>query len=120
MKTFDSFSIDFNKCRIELVALLNLLEKFESRALKERSDVLDFFQKNRHIAALAGHFMPSIVNVDRIAYEFDFFGDYVADLAVGDSRRGAYCFIEFENAAHKQHLRKSWKEILARMGQPLR
>jgi antiviral defense system Shedu protein SduA len=43
--------------------------------------------------------MPGIVNVDRIAYEFDFFGDYAADLAVSDSKRRAYCFIEFENAA---------------------
>ncbi len=43
--------------------------------------------------------MPRLVNVDRLAYEFDFFGDYAAGLAVGDSKRGAYCFIEFENAA---------------------
>jgi hypothetical protein len=43
--------------------------------------------------------MPTIFHVDRLAYEFDFFGDYAADLAVGNSKRGAYCFIEFENAA---------------------
>ncbi len=99
MKHFDAFRIDFDKCRSELGALKDLLKKFEATTLQERKHVLDFFRKNRHIAALAGHFMPSIVNVDRLAYEFDFFGDYAADLAVGDSKRGAYCFIEFENAA---------------------
>jgi hypothetical protein len=99
MKHFDVFRIDFERCRSELAALKELLEKFESKTLKEREDVLEFFSKNRHIAALAGHFMPGIVNVDRLAHEFDFFGDYAADLAVGDSKRRAYCFVEFENAA---------------------
>jgi Shedu protein SduA, C-terminal len=99
MKHFDAFEIDFDKCKSELAALKDLLKKFEATTLKEREHVLDFFRKNRHIAALAGQFMPGIVNVDRLAYEFDFFGDYAADLAVGDSKRRAYCFIEFENAA---------------------
>ncbi len=99
MKSFEPFKIDFDKCRSELAALKDLLGKFETAALKERDDVLSFFRAHRHLAALAGHYMPKIVNVDRLAYEFDFFGDYAADLAVGDSKRGAYCFIEFENAA---------------------
>jgi hypothetical protein len=99
MKTFDPFQIDFHKCRIELGHLRALLDQFENAILREREDVLSFFRTHRHLAALAGHYMPKIVNVDRLAYEFDFFGDYAADLAVGDSKRGAYCFIEFENAA---------------------
>ena len=99
MKNFDKFEIDFAQCDVELAALRDLLERFQARSLKERADVLSFFRSNRNLAAFAGHFMPGIVNVDRLAYEFDFFGDYAADLAVGDSKRRAYCFIEFENAA---------------------
>ena len=99
MKRFDSFKIDFDRCHAELDDFKDLLGRFENAVLKEREDVLSFFRTHRHLAALAGHFMPKIVNVDRLAYEFDFFGDYAADLAVGDSKRGAYCFIEFENAA---------------------
>lgn len=99
MKHFEPFQIDFDACRTELAALKDLLARPNPPALKERADVLSFFRSHRHLAALAGHFMPKIVNVDRLAYEFDFFGDYAADLAVGDSKRGAYCFIEFENAA---------------------
>jgi hypothetical protein len=99
MKHFDVFQIDFDQCRLELSALKGLLAQFEAATLREREDVLRFFRDHRHVAALAGHLMPTIFHVDRLAYEFDFFGDYAADLAVGDSKRGAYCFIEFENAA---------------------
>jgi Domain of unknown function (DUF4263) len=99
MKNFDPFQIDFGRCKNELAALRDLLDAFDSKILREREHVLDFFRANRHIAALAGHFMPRVVNVDRLANEFDFFGDFAADVAVGDSKRRAYCFIEFENAA---------------------
>ena len=32
------------------------------------------------------------------AYEFDIFGDHVADLAIGAKTNHRYCFIEFEDA----------------------
>jgi hypothetical protein len=35
---------------------------------------------------------------DRFAREFNAFGDFSCDLAVGDWSRGAYCFVEFEDA----------------------
>jgi hypothetical protein len=43
MKQFDQFSIDFNKCRIELAAFKKLLDEFEMETLKEREHVLSFF-----------------------------------------------------------------------------
>jgi hypothetical protein len=55
---------------------------------------------------MIGHIAPEIANVDRIAYEFDFFGDYAADLALGDSRKHEYCFVELENAAHDSIFRR--------------
>lgn len=99
MKRFDPFSIDLQRCRVELSEFKQMLDAFESRVLKEREHVLSFFRKNRNIAALVGQLAPRIANVDLIAYEFDFFGDYAADLALGDSTKREYCFIEFENAA---------------------
>src|SRR5450755_4469319 len=98
MKQFDSISIDFKRCRIELAALKDLLDRFENETLKERNHILSFFVENRHLAALVGLVAPNIANVDRLAYEFDFFGDYAADLAAGDSKRREYCFVAFENA----------------------
>lgn len=41
-----------------------------------------------------------MANYDRIAHEFDIWGDFKTDLAIGDSRYNAYCFIEFEDAAN--------------------
>jgi hypothetical protein len=67
MKSFDPFKIDFDECRIELAALKDLLGKFEKATMKERDDVLSFFRTHRHLAALAGHYLPKIVNVDRLA-----------------------------------------------------
>jgi hypothetical protein len=110
MKQFDQFSIDFEKCRIELAALKKLLDEFEMETLKEREHVLSFFVENRHVAALVGHVAPNILHVDRLAYEFDFFGDYAADLAMGDSMRREYCFVEFENAAPDSIFKKVGKK----------
>jgi hypothetical protein len=110
MKQFDRFSIDLDRCRIELAAFKLLLDNFENRVLKEREHILSFFAENRHVVALVGYVDRDIANVDRLAYEFDFFGDYAADLAVGDSKRREYCFVEFENAASDSIFRKVGKK----------
>jgi hypothetical protein len=110
MKQFEPFEIDFDRCRVELTALKELLEKYEVETLKEREHILAFFAENRHVAALVGSIAPNIARVDRLAYEFDFFGDYAADLAAGDSKKREYCFVEFENAAPDSIFRKSGKK----------
>ena len=53
-----------------------------------------------------GMYNPLIANLDRIATEFDIFGDHTADVAVGDSQSHQYCFIEFEDAASNSVFRK--------------
>jgi Domain of unknown function (DUF4263) len=110
MKQFDTFTIDFKRCRIELAGLKDLLDRFENESLKEREHVLSFFTENVHVAALVGLVAPDIAYVDRLAYEFDFFGDYAADLAIGDSKRREYCFVEFENAAPDSIFKKTRKK----------
>jgi hypothetical protein len=66
--------------------------------LTERQDVLDFFRSRQQLAAFIGSYFPYVSNFDSIAYEYDIFGDFRADLAVGDSKNGQYAFIEFEDA----------------------
>ena len=39
-----------------------------------------------------------IIRPDRIAFEYDIFGDFKSDLVVGYSVTHSYCFIEFEDA----------------------
>ena len=38
------------------------------------------------------------IGIDRIAYEYGLFGDFVCDLVIGNSETNDYCFVEFENA----------------------
>src|SRR5713226_4122613 len=106
MKHFEPFEIDFDRCRVELAALKELLDQFEAGTLKERKHVLSFFSKNRHVAALIGHLAPDIASVDRLAFEFDFFGDYAADLAVGDSKEGGVLLRRVRERRAGQHLQE--------------
>jgi hypothetical protein len=79
------------------VAFKNLLDGKPS--LSERHDILPFFKKNKHLAALVGSYNPRINSFDRIATEFDLFGDYSCDLVIGDSTSHNFCFVEFEDAS---------------------
>ena len=66
--------------------------------LSEAGDILPFFKANRHLAALIGSYNPRINEFNRIAAEFDLFGDYSCDLVIGDSVSRNFCFVEFEDA----------------------
>lgn len=97
MKSFDAISFDPHACREELDDLeAHLAEQDE---LDERSDVLRFFRKRRHLSVFIGSYFPYISCFDLLAYEYDIFGDSKADLAVGDLSSGWYGFIEFEDAS---------------------
>lgn len=96
MKTLDSFSINLGKCKDELVEFKKLLDG--KPGLSERDDILPFFKSNRHLAALIGSYNPRVNRFDRIATEFDLFGDFSCDLVVGDSESHNFCFVEFEDA----------------------
>lgn len=96
MKLFDVFHFDPRTCRVELGAFGDLLNTVD--ALSERNEILPFFRAHRHLAALAGAFNRSIGRIDRLAFEYDIFGDFAADLVVGDFQKPAFTLIEFEDA----------------------
>ena len=96
MKNFSAFEFKPISCRRELAELQKILQS--GRALSESDDILPFFRKRQHLSASIGTLHPRIVRTDLIAYEYDIFGDFAADLVVGDSVTKAYCFIEFERA----------------------
>jgi hypothetical protein len=110
MKRFEEFVIDRGRCQAELADFKELLDGAAARTLKERDDILSFFGERRHLAALIGYTAPKITQVDRIAYEFDLFGDYAADLALGDSNKHQYCFVEFEDAAPDSIFKRQGKK----------
>jgi Domain of unknown function (DUF4263) len=97
MKGFKDFKFDPRICRQELNELkFHLDSKFE---LSERKDVLPFFKQREHLSSFIGSYFPYISSFDKLAYEYDIFGDFKADLAIGDSESGWYGFIEFEGAS---------------------
>jgi len=103
MKNFEALQFDLNKCIKEINDLKTLLNT--KRELSEKNDILPFFKQRKHLSAI-GSFNPNISLYDKIAYEFDIWGDFKTDVAVGDSQFKAYCFIEFEDAKQNSVFKK--------------
>jgi hypothetical protein len=96
MKTFDKIIPNRIQCQQELKEFGSLLSSKDE--LGELGDLLPFFRKRKQLTALIGScFHPGITTADLIAHEFDL-DDYYCDLVVGESRKCAYLFIEFEDA----------------------
>jgi hypothetical protein len=97
MKHLDTLTFDAKQCQQELGELQTLLATHAE--LKEEQQIVPFFRDRRNLAAFLGSLYPEIIRTDRIAFEYDLFGDFSCDLVVGDAGSGAYGFIEFEDAA---------------------
>lgn len=95
MNPLNPFDFDVIRCIAELEEFEKLLEQ---EKLLESHDILPFFKRNLHLSAFVASYVAEIVRFDRIKHEFTFFGDFRADLVVGDSVNKTYCFIEFEDA----------------------
>jgi antiviral defense system Shedu protein SduA len=96
-KEFTRITFDPAKCREEAERLRDLLGT--NVDLQERKQVIPFFKECLHLSAFLGSCHPDIVRYDLVAHELPLFGDFVADLVVGDSKTHAFAFIEFEDAA---------------------
>lgn len=96
MKPLDPFQFAPKECLKELDALDALLKTHPE--LDEDKDILPFFRTHKNLAAFIASYAPTIVNFDRLSPEYNLYGDFRADLVVGDSNRRSYCFIEFEDA----------------------
>jgi hypothetical protein len=107
MTPFEHIAFSRNVAGQELVQFKRLLDAHSPSALREREHILPFFRNHRQLAALIGFRNPDIVTPDRIAFEFDIFGDYKADLVVGDSQNHQYCFVEFEDATATSIFKKT-------------
>lgn len=104
MKTFDTISIDFGKCKSEVAEFKALLDL--KQHLKERDELLPHFKGRKNLSALIGTYVPGIINPDRVAYEYDLFGDFACDIVIGDSQSNTYLFVELEDAAPNSIFKK--------------
>lgn len=97
MKHFDPLVFDPKAYERELADFEQLLNN--STTLHEQADILPFFRDRRHLCSRITNVVLGFNQSDRIAYEYDLFGDFVCDLVVGNAQTNDYCFIEFENAS---------------------
>lgn len=86
--------------------------------LSEAGDIQPFFKNNRHFTAYLGTFAPNITVATEVCFEFEFFGDFKADILLGSRRAREFCVVEFENgdqnAIFKKQKRRKNPEWSAR------
>jgi len=104
MKAFKSHNFDFTIYQKELLELKDLLNSKEE--LSENNEILPFFRTRPKLSTQIATLLPRLTKTDRFAFEFDLFGDFVADLAIGDTHSNTFCFIEFENAKEESIFKK--------------
>ena len=69
-------------------------EECHARRKQGRSSV---FQTRHDLSILISGYFPSIKNADVFAHEYPIYGDFRADLVVGDSSTHNYLLVEFED-----------------------
>lgn len=90
------FDFALAQCERELEDFRALLDAHPE--LSESDDLLPFFRARPHLIALAGSLNPHLTLIDRVAPEFDLFGNFRCDWIVGDSQSQVFTLIEFEDA----------------------
>ncbi len=96
MKSFEARAKHLPACRRQLGQLRKLLAGQE--CLSERSDVLPLFRACKDLSLLLGELCLLERSADRLAFEYDLFGDCACDLVVGSADLKEYVFVEFEDA----------------------
>jgi hypothetical protein len=114
MKRLEEITFDYALCRQQVEELRSWLAAKEE--LSERKDILPFFQERPQLAILFGTFNRKIGLADRVAWEFDIFGDFACDLVLGEWARGAYCFVEFEDARSNSIFEQEGKKATRKWG----
>jgi hypothetical protein len=108
MKQFKTIALSMSQVKKDLNELKRLLNDPAKPSLSEKNDILPFFNDHEHISGFMGSYNSGIIDHKNlgIAFEFDIFGDHVADLAIGDKKNNQYCFVEFEDATETSVFKK--------------
>jgi hypothetical protein len=94
-KNLESILFNPTQCRRELAAFHKLLRT--KTHLAERADVQMFFKKRTQLAAFIGTFAPNIGPATHLGFEYPFMGDFSADIVLGNTEKGVFCVVEFED-----------------------
>ena len=97
MKKLMQHKFDRTQCRAQWKDFEQLLK---SRAvLDENKNVLPFFKARQDLSLFITSYFPHIKSADVLAHEYPIYGDFKADLIVGDSATSSYLLVEFENGS---------------------
>ena len=96
MKKFQTLEFDRTIYERELNEYNQLLSN--NQTLQESKQILPFFRERKMLSSQIASILSEFINIDRIAFEYDLFGNFKSDLVVGDSNSSTYCFVEFEDA----------------------
>lgn len=106
-KNLEPISFDAKRFKRELAAFDRLLKR--RPILSERADIQPFFERHRHLAAAMGSYAPSFVPATELAFQFPLFGDFTADLVLGNKDAGEFCLVEFEDGTADSLFKKQPK-----------
>ena len=86
--------------------------------LSELKDIKPFFEKNKHLTAYLATFALNIAAATEICFEYEFFGDFKADILLGSKEEKEFCVVEFEDGKQdtifKKQKRRKNPEWIAR------
>jgi len=88
--------LDPKQCRVEIDELGALLAS--KSELSEQNDILPFFKGRQQLAAFISSYARNVGPATQLCFDYEFFGDYAADLVLGDKAYRQFCVIEFEDA----------------------
>ena len=91
----ERITFDPQRFEKELAAFSALLKS--KTDLSERDDIQPFFKKSKHLAAYMGTIFPEIEPATELVFEYPFFGDFKADLLMGNKTGKKFCVVEFED-----------------------
>lgn len=89
-----------------LTGELDELEEFLGQPRTERREIAPFFKSRANLCASLALLNGAVEAPDRWASELDLFGDFICDVACGDSEANAYTLVEFEDAQRFKIFRK--------------
>ena len=102
---FKQITFDPQQCRIEIDEFGALLKN--KTDLSEKSDVQPFFKAREQLSGFIGSYMRNIGPATEIGFEYQFYGDFAADLVVGVKAHRRFCVIEFEDGRTKSIFKSS-------------
>ncbi|OWK46912.1 Shedu anti-phage system protein SduA domain-containing protein [Fimbriiglobus ruber] len=102
---FTAVKLNPKQCRIETDEFGDLLRT--KAELSEKYDIQPFFKSRVQVSAFVGSFMLNIGPATHICFEYNFFGDYAADLVLGDKAHRRFCVVEFEDGRLQSIFRPS-------------